>query len=439
MHWIFLFGVLASIPVLTGIFRSDPKRLVQGSFVLGACMFLVVPWLWAAPIPWPGWPGPVQGLEVSFVDGLSVALILSTRPVRTPLFIKASFGLFCLALAVSTFTGYQFMPAGFYVAQVLRSVLLFMAVARLCGTVKQAPVALLAGLGVGLAYEAVTALQEHFINGNPRPGGNLGHSNFLGLASDFVTFPILALLLGTKRVWPAFLIVCSLAIAVVGGSRATMGLFAAGVVLTFIFSLVHGTSSRKFAFGSAALLLVLLSAPVMLSAVNKRSQESIDASDTERDDMKLAARMMIADHPFGVGPNQYVVVANTAGYSQRAGVGWNWANRSAPVHDVYYLVTAEMGFLGLIGFLATIGSFILLGFRKLRQRSQDESNELVPGLLATMIVVSVHISYEWVFMHFLPHYMFAIAAGMLVGVSASTRRVAQPRPALVPLAEPSHA
>ena len=64
--------------------------------------------------------------------------------------------------------------------------------------------------------------------------------------------------------------------------------------------------------------------------------------------MIRAAKMIIADHPLGVGPNQYLLVANIGGYSSRAGVAWNAANRSAPVHNSYYFITAELGFVGLI-------------------------------------------------------------------------------------------
>jgi O-antigen ligase len=165
-------------------------------------------------------------------------------------------------------------------------------------------------------------------------------------------------------------------------------------------------------------VLLLASVPVIMSAAHRRSAEELTSSDSERGAMKLAARMIMSDHPLGVGANQYVIVANMGGYSQRAGVAWNEDTRAAPVHDTYYLVAAELGVTGAVAFVAMLGAFILLGFRALRKRTDDESNELVPGLLATMIVVAVHISYEWVFMHFVLHYLFAIAGGMLVGVRA---------------------
>ena len=145
--------------------------------------------------------------------------------------------------------------------------------------------------------------------------------------------------------------------------------------------------------------------------------------------MKAAARMIIADHPFGVGANQYVVVANTGGYSGRAGVAWNEDNRAAPVHDTYYLITAELGWIGLIGLVAILGSFIALGLRCFRRHLPDERGELVPGLLATIAMVAIHINYEFVFMDFVLHYLFAMTAGLLVAVYAQARSPAKARSA----------
>jgi O-antigen ligase len=208
---------------------------------------------------------------------------------------------------------------------------------------------------------------------------------------------------------------------VLGGSRATLGLLPIGVVLTILLSIRQKGTSRKYAFAGALLLLLLVAAPVMIWSVNQRSDEARASSDADRAAMKAAATMIIADHPFGVGANQYVVVANTGGYSARAGVAWNEDNRAAPVHDTYYLITAEMGFLGLIGLIALLGSFIVLGLRMLRRRLPDEIIGLAPGLAAAMIIVSVHISFEFVFMDFTLHYLFAMVGGMLVAIASRVR------------------
>ena len=421
MKWVFLFGIVLLAPVLTAIFRAKPAYIVPGCFLLGASIFVLAPGLWTAIEAWPAWPGYAKGLEITIVDPISVALILSTKPVRIPWSVKLSFGLLCLGLIVSTFAANQAMPSFFYIWELFRTVLMFLAIARVGANVKGAPVALIAGLGVGFIYEALLALSQ-YASGTARPGGNLGHSNFLGMASHFVVFPTVALLLGTRRlVWPSLVVFAGILASVVGESRATMGLLFVGVLLTVVFSLVHRSTSRKAAFGGAAALLMLIALPVMTWSASQRPQEALVSSDTQREAMKRAAAMILADHPFGVGADQYVIVANMGGYSQRAGVAWNEDTRAAPVHNTYYLVAAEFGFIGLLGFFATLASFIILGLRLVRRQLPDEAIELVPGLLVAVLAVSVHMYFEWIFMTFLPHYLFAIAGGLLVAIAARTR------------------
>jgi hypothetical protein len=57
----------------------------------------------------------------------------------------------------------------------------------------------------------------------------------------------------------------------------------------------------------------------------------------------------------------------------------------------------------------------------MRRKLPDEAGELVPGLLASMLIASIHIAYEFVAMDFLLHAFFAVSAGMLVGLSARAR------------------
>lgn len=425
MKWIFILALIAATPVLGGWLRSSPRYLVHTCFVIGLSMFFVVPFLWSAPIPWPGWQGPVQGLEISVLDGVAVAMIYATRPVGTPWTVKFAVGIICVALIVSTSISYVWTPAVFYAWQFVRTCILFIAIARACAMNPKAPIALVTGLGIALVYESGFAIFQ-YAAGADRPGGHLGHSNFLGFASDFVVFPVLALLLGTKRtLWPAAVLVAGLIIAVVGGSRATLAMYGVGVVLTIALSIRRARTSRKMAFAGAAAALLLASTPAMMWAANRRTEAAKLSSDSERSAMKLAARMMIADHPFGVGADQYVLVANIGGYSARAGVGWAVTSRAAPVHNTYYLVTAEMGFIGLFGLLSLLAAFITYGFKLLRRRSDEDCAELIPGLLAAMIAACFHLAFEWVFMHFVLHYLFAIAAGMMVGIGARMSKPAR--------------
>lgn len=422
MKWVFIFGLMIGTPLLAAMLRSNRRLIVPACFLLGPALYLLGPTLWAAPVSWPYWPGVARGIYVSFIDGVAIALIAATSPARIPLTVKLTFAVYCLGLIISAFVAQVGLwPVAFYGWQVFRTALLFVAICRVAASVKEAPVALIAGLSVGVMIESVVVAYQ-FAKGVPRAGGTFNNSNYMGLSLDYVIFPAVALMLGTRRIlWPGLTIMAAVVIAVCGGSRATLGLVAAGLLLTVFLSVVHNKSSRKFSFAGLVVLVLVLSAPLMIWGANQRSQEVLISSDQMRSSMKLAAKMIIADYPFGIGANEYVVIANSSGYNARAGVPWNEENRVVPVHNTYYLVAAEMGLIGLVGLVGILAAFILLGMRMLGQRWDDESNELVPGLLATMIVVAVHISFEFVAMDFLLHSMFAIAAGLLVGLHARKR------------------
>src|SRR4051812_5540914 len=233
VKWIYLVGLMIMAPALAGLLRSNRRYLVPTCFLLGVSLLLAAPSLLAAPIGWPTWPSTVKGTEVSFVDAVSLALFMTTRSVvRVPLSLKLSFAIVCLALAVSTAIAYNPVASLFYVWQVLRAVLLFLALARVCSAEPRASTAFVAGLGVAMMGELVWVGWQ-YAQGVARPGGSLGHSNTFGIAADFVVCPMLALMLGGRRwLWPALAVLFGFICVVLGGSRASMGLFAVGVVLT---------------------------------------------------------------------------------------------------------------------------------------------------------------------------------------------------------------
>lgn len=439
MKWVFLLAVVMLAPAVFGLLRSDRRNIVRVCFVLGVSALLVGPSLWSAPIAWPSWPAPTKGTEVSFIDSIALALFLSTPKVRIPTSIKLGFLLVCLALFVSTCVASNRTAAFFYIWEFLRATLLFLAIARACAVEPRAATALITGLCLGMIGEAAWVVMQ-YVQHLDRPGGSFGHSNTMGIAADFAIFPALSLMLGGRRgILPWAAVLAGLVCAVLGGSRASMGLFAIGIFLTVLLSIIHRSSSRKYVVLGSMSLLVAAAAPAMFWSVGQRSAENTASSDRDRAAMKDAAGMIIADHPFGVGANQYVIIANRGGYSQRAGVPWNEANLRAPVHDTYYLVTAELGLLGLLGMLALFGSFMVLGFKILRRSLPDGSAELVPGLLATTIIVAIQISYEFTFMEFMLHDLYAINGGILVAILARTTSPSKSARALVRPPALSHA
>ena len=423
MKWVFLLGLLIFTPWLTVHLKANPKHLPYAGFAMGILPFLLSGLnLTASPIAWPHWPGPVKGLDVSLIDGVALAVLLSTRRVSTPVAIKVSFAIYALAVFISTLTSEVWMASFFYLWQLARTALIYMAISRACVTIKGGPLAVVSGLGAGLIFQSGVALLQ-YLGGDPQAGGWFGHQNLLGMASHFGIFPAVALLLaGLFPMRALAVVVAGVLIAFTGGSRATIGLFAIGLVFTWILSVWHQPSGRKSAIGFGMVVALVLAAPVLWSAVERRSDAERADSNKMRSQMIDAARMIISDYPMGVGPNRYVVVANTGGYAARAGIAWNPANREAPVHNSYYLVTAEMGWLGLLGLVALLGSIIGVAVVGMRKASDGLEGELLVGVTASIIIFAIHAYFEWITMFYNIHYLAGITLGLIVGLRALTSR-----------------
>jgi hypothetical protein len=135
--------------------------------------------------------------------------------------------------------------------------------------------------------------------------------------------------------------------------------------------------------------------------------------------------MIISDFPLGIGANRYVIVANAGGYSERAGVGWDRGSRGAPVHNSYYLVTAEMGWLGLAGLLSLLASAFFVSLRAFRRLPQSFAGEIAAGTAVSILMVAIHAYYEWIFFHHIVQSMLATCFGVASATFVISRRSAQ--------------
>lgn len=435
MKWIFLIALLAFTPGLAMLLRSERKWIPSAAFALALLPFLESKFnIVASPVSWAMWPGYVKGIDLSLVDGVAIALIAATSKVRTPLILKITFAFYFLVYLFTTMVAERATPALFYGWNLLRLVLVYLAVARATAMSPKVPVAILTGLIVGICTQAGVALQE-WVGGKDRAGGWFGHSNLLGMVSHFVVFPAFAVFLGghySKRA--ALAVFCGLVIAFAGGSRATIGLIAVGLMLTAMLSLAYRSSGRKAGVAAMGVLALLAAAPLLYSAVERRDAQTRAQSSEEREKMEHAATMMMADHPLGVGANGYVMVANLGGYSARAGVPWTPDNRAAPVHNAYYLIAAEMNPVGLFGFLAVLGAIFYLALTGYRRAPPSFATDYMIGATVTITLVAIHSYVEWVVMLFPVHMFLAVTTGMIVGMravrasEASTVRLSSRRP-----------
>jgi O-antigen ligase len=204
-------------------------------------------------------------------------------------------------------------------------------------------------------------------------------------------------------------------------SRATLVISGFGLSLALLTSLIFRFNGRKVGLAVFSFILLSVATPLAILNLQQRFQvqnTTFGAEDKTREAFERAARMMIDERPSGIGPNHYVFVANTQGFSNRARVDWSAANRSAIVHNAYLLQTAESGYAGLITMVSLLGSAIFLAFRTAKKYRKTGRSETLIGVGCGVIAITIHSFYEWVFFVATSQYLFAISLGLIGGIAA---------------------
>jgi O-Antigen ligase len=436
VKWIFLLGLLILTPALAAYLKGNRRQLPKAAFLLGLLPFIEAKYnISASPITWPAWQGIAKGITLSLTDAVAIAMIAASYRAKTPRIIAYAFGLFIAAFLLSTALAPVKTPSLFYGWELLRAVLIFFAVMRATMTVEQVPLALFTGLVAGLATQGVAVAIE-FAGGARQAGGWFGHQNLLGMATHFVVFPAFALFLGGHyQIRAGIAVASAVVIAFAGGSRATIGLIGLGLFATLVLSIWHKSTGRKIAIAAAATIGMLAASPILLSAIDRRSDVERESSSDIRVKMMNAASQILADYPFGVGPNRYVVVVNTEGYSSRNKV--EWTSAAAPVHNTYYLVAAEMGWLGLAGLIGLFGSVIWLAISTLKRTRPGFRAEYVAGVAVAFIAVAIHAYVEWITITYGIQALFAMSLAMVATANqVPARKPVRRRPR--PLVAGSH-
>jgi O-antigen ligase len=421
VKWVVLVIALASILPLSDWLRRNPSEVPKVWVLMGFLSFLFVPLhLYIATISWPLWPGFVKGAELSILDLLALIIYFSLPRARHSLPFQLSIAFYFCAVLISAFQANVPMAALFYSWQLARIFLVYAVVVRACADERVAP-ALLKGMALGLCLEACIVIWERFGLGIIQTGGTFGHQNLLGLMSYFVVFPAFALLLAGQRGWLLALVpLAGAIIAVLTTSRGTIGMASFGYAAIFLLSALRRWTARKALVALIGVVAIAALAPLAFSSFERRFALEARWADPEYDEraaFEKAASMMLADHPMGVGANNYVLVANADGYNTRAGVAPTIGSGSANVHNVYLLVAAETGYLGLIAFVVLLLRPLTVAFRCGWRNRGDRRGDLLLGLGVALLAVYIHSTFEWIFVTFQAQYMFAMTAGLVAGLA----------------------
>ena len=421
MKWVALAIVLAAFLPLASWLRRNPRETPKVWMLMGILPFGVGTFhLLVAPISWAVWPGYVHGAEITAIDVIAAAFYVHLPRAGNPLPFRLSMALYFTAVVASAVSASVPVAAFFYVWQLARMFLVYAVVARASAADERVAPALLTGMAIGLCFEAFVTIWQRFGLGITQTGGTMGHQNMLGLMSHFVIFPWMALLLAGQRGWqPALGPLAGAVVAALTASRATVGLAGIGYAGLFFLSATRKWTGRKGLVLGMGVGAIALLAPLILSSFERRFEEqaALEGNYDERAAFQKAAENMLSEHPFGVGPNNYVVVANTDGYNAGAGVATVVGSESANVHNIYLLIAAESGYLGMLTFVLMMFRPLIVAFHCGWRARGDRRGDLLLGLGTTILVVCIHSYFEWVFIDYPAQYMFALEAGLVAGLA----------------------
>ena len=422
MKWVFLIAASVAMVPLFAWLRANPRAAPKIWMLVG---FLVVEHgplhLYMALDSWAGqWPGYTLGAEISLLDLIAVAIYFALPRSRHSLPFLFSMGFYFFAVMLSMFQGSVPKATIYYGWQLARVFFFYVVVTRACAADERVLPALLKGIAFGMFWAAGQAIWERFGVGVLQTAGGFPHRNFLGMVSHFIVYPFFALLLAGERGWfPITVSVAGAIVAVLTTSRATIAFAGFGYLAVFLVSALRGWTPRKSMVMVAGVVAVMALSPLFFSSFEQRFGSDVKSSffepDEAREQMADAARMMLSDHPMGIGANHYVIAANMLGYNARSGL--NWFNYGSYVHNVYLLVAAETGYLGLVAFVILLLRPLAVAFLCGWRNRKDRRGDLLLGLGVGLLTVYLHNFYEWIFITFQTEYLFAVNAAMVAALA----------------------
>ena len=396
MRYIALLFLIASVPILMGMIGRDKKKRDWAVMAVGVLMFCTgTIEASAALIAWPAWQGLSKGIIISLIDTIALALIF-TRHKRLN---KAHFWpliiIFAIPICVSVALAPEKQAAMFIVVQIAQMAVFFVA---LSGELQRpsAMRSLIQGLSIGLMIQAGYVLSQK-ASGAIQASGTMPHQNILGMTVELAALPILAALLeGEKSKLAYGGLLGGLIIIAGGGSRGTMLFFAIGAAILLVLSLVRRNTSRKWQIVGVAALACALVVPMATVTLSERfGGVPVTTQETERAAFERAAAAMAADHPLGVGANNFVSVNNLQGYASRSGLDWAPALRSKPAHNAFLVSRAETGWAGEIALIILLSGLVWAGLKAGFRMKKVRIFGISLGCASAIFAVALHSMYEY--------------------------------------------
>jgi len=214
------------------------------------------------------------------------------------------------------------------------------------------------------------------------------------MAVNLIVPIVLALLLagqGNALAWTT--LGCGVVCVVLSLSRGALAMLVVALVATYLVSVSRRTTARKGIIALSSLAGVFVLAIVSLPSIIRRFESAPEESAAGRRLYEQAAALILHDHPFGIGINQWSFVSDHMGYAKR--VGLEWQDIGGIAHHIYWLTAAEFGYHGFVVFVLLLAAPFVRGAVWLWRDRDDIRADVLGGLYAGLLAMDAQGVLEW--------------------------------------------
>lgn len=411
--------------------------------------------------------GTTRGIQFSLLEifafGLLAGTLLSRRDDDRPRwFWPGSFGVmlcYLLYAIISVVASQPKIFGAFELSKIVAAILVFLASAVYARTKREWTI-LIVALGLAVGFEGIWAIKQKIFAHLDRVAGTLDHANSLSMYLCMCTPLLVAVAYAGWTKWLQwFCGFCALFAA--GGLLLTVSRAGIPVFTAVCFGAFITCASWKLTFRTVIVRtsLALAGAVVVAglwSQIASRygeaslEEEYLDAHVDGRGIYLRLAKNIAADHPFGVGLNNWSYhVSQTYGpqlgfkfedYDYLVSVYgtediqhvFGDAYLAAPAHNLAALTLGELGIPGLIIFLILWGRWFSMGLPFIFGRRDDPMRTIGVGLFFCVCGIFGQSITEWVFRQTPIILTFHLLLGVLASV-AYQRRAAKRQAAIIPV------
>ncbi len=441
----FFFFVVA--PTYGLAIANRPKMLIVNLVIIVVATTMPHTW-WSFQIQSiERYHGHTRGFEVNLLAVIALSSVIAMlrgphrieKRVLAPASLLFAFWIFASSLSVVN----ALEPAHVFMSIVKFSAALIVFVAAYNSVRGASDLRILQNtIAAALIWQLLIVLKLKYLNGIYRARGNFPHSNNLGMYSYMTGLYLLAVVQQVKMPTKRLILIAGgyvsgMAMAFMTISRACFAAAIVGSGGIMALSIFVQPRFKKMALASTLILPVAVGAAkaadqVLARVEGSRGNTKVDELGTFRNALENQAKAMLADHPLGIGWNNFSL-ASSRPRGDYAAIMENYMYavhgyrvsiyNNALIENLYWMILGETGYLAFIAFVLFQLRLLHMAWGSLLKFRGTELGAGVVGMSVILPVLYVHWYLERIIANTPELLIFLVLTGVLARINTWRQQI----------------